>query len=223
MATWNKMMEAFGNAVGRKVGKPNKTSKMVSDIGHRSESEEFLSGERKGQFIKNKATDIEFDKMYNRLGDEPRAVFSEYSFDDERSYGPRGAYQMAVKRAGVDPNDVPNDIDDWQETFGFDISDPAPQPRNIGHRAERLADEQTNEALPDDFAKEFKRAEDKAKYGNRMKELDGADITDERVADEIGEMSDDTVREEMLRQLLDDKKDISDVIRWAEDLYNKYK
>lgn len=223
MSTWNKMMEAFGNAVGRKIGSPNKTSKMISDIGHKSGSEAFLSGEREGRALKDKATDIEYDHMYNNLDAEPAAVFREYNLDDERSYGPNGAYQMAVDRAGVDPTEVPRDIDSWQEEFGFDISEPAPHPKDVARRAESLLNYQTDEALPGDFDKEFKRAEAKAKYGNRMKELADVDVTDERVADEIGEMSDDAVREEMIRQLLDDKKDISDVIKWAEDLYNKYK
>lgn len=223
MANWNKMMEAFGNAVGRKVGKPNKTSEMISDIGRKGDSEEFINGERAGQFLKNKATDIEYDKMYGRLDDNARSVFDAYNLDDERSYGPNGAYRMAIERAGVDPNEVPYDIDSWRETFGFDISEPAPRSMNVARRAERLADERTDEALPDDFAKEFKRAEDKAKYGNRMRELRDADITDERVAEDIGEMSDASVREEMIRRLLDENQDISDVLRWADDLYNKYK
>ena len=223
MANWNKMMEAFGNAVGRKVGKPNKTSETISDIGLKSGSEEFISGERAGQFLKNKATNIEYDKMYGRLDDNARSVFDAYNLGDERSYGPNGAYQMAIERAGVDPNEVPYDIDSWLETFGFDISEPAPRSRDITRRAERLLDEHTDEASSEDFTREFKRAEDKAKYGNRMRELRDADITDERVAEGIGEMSDESVREEMIRRLLDDKQDISDVLQWADDLYNKYK
>lgn len=223
MATWNKMMEAFGNAVGRKVGSPNKTSKMISDIGHKSGSEAFLKGEQEGRALKDKAADIEYDHMYMDLDEEPAAVFNEYNLDDERSYGPNGAYRMAVDRAGVDPTEVPRDIDSWQEEFGFDISEPTPPPKDVARRAESLLNRQTDEALPDDFDKAFKLAEDKAKYGNRMKEFADVDVTDESVADEIGKMSDAAVREEMIRQLLDDKKDISDVIKWAEDLYNKYK
>lgn len=223
MATWSKITEALGNAVGRKVGSPNKTSKMISDIGHKSGSEAFLSGEREGRALKDKATDIEYDHMYNNLDAEPAAVFREYDLDDERSYGPNAAYRMAIERAGVDPYEVPRDIDEWRAEFGFDISEPAPPAKDVARRAESLLNYQTDEALPDDFTKAFKQAEDKAKYGNRIKELEGVDVTDERVADEIGEMSDNAVREEMIRQLLDDKKDISDVIKWAEDLYNRYK
>lgn len=88
---------------------------------------------------------------------------------------------------------------------------------------DKVSDELTDDALQKDFDEAFEKAVDRARYGNRMKELRDVDITNERGVEAIGEMSDETVREELIRRLQDENTDIGDVIEWTEDIYNKYK
>ena len=222
MASWNqirKMANAFGNAVGRKTGAPNKTSRMVEDSGWRTGGEAFTEGERNGSFIKNKATDIEYQKMYDRLDDDGRAILKEYDMDEERGYGPEHAYQMAVNRA--DTYDAPQDLEAWRERYGFDISEPAPEPRNIGKRTEMLVDEETDKSLGEELDNAIRKAEGQADYAGRMKGMrEGAladDAVDEVVADDYG------------AQYLEEFKDrlrngnVVDALRWAAEEYEKYK
>lgn len=118
------------------------------------------------------------------------------------------------------------DNDRIQQSFhkgfgeGADIAD---SPLNSEPYFRDIEDRVTDSRLQRAFDEGFERAVERAKYGNRMKELRDVDISDERVADEIGKMSDDSVREEMIRRLLDENQDISDILQWADDLYNKYK
>ena len=152
----------------------------------------------------------------NKIAKAARDVF-ERDLDNYRNPAAMGraeAFNMGQESARMDNSTVRKEMgtDKWRADR-----------EGVERRMDELGDERTDEALSDDFTKEFKRAEAKAKYGNRMKELRDADITDERVAEGIGEMSDESVREEMIRRLLDENQDISDVLQWADDLYNKYK
>ena len=161
MASW-KMMKEFGKAVGKRTGKPNKTSEMIERVV--GDSDEFLEGKRRGQFLKGKATDASYQAMYDRLDDDAKAVFDSYDMDFERSYGPDGAYAAAVERAGVDPNDVPSDLISWKERFGFDLSDPAPRNVDVSKRVDKLSAEDSEKALNAEFDKAFDEAAENHGY-----------------------------------------------------------
>lgn len=202
-----KMIAEFGKAVGKKVGKPNKTSEMVERVA--GDSDEFLEGKRHGQFLRGKATDASYQAMYDKLDDDARRVFDAYDMDFERGYGPKGAYQEAVGRAGVDPNDVPGDLNSWQERFGFDISDPAPKNASIAKRTDARADRESDIRLQDDFEKAF---DDAAEYhGYKKWREESKDMPlDDGFGGDMHDMNrmdaEQRVREEMIR----DKHALSD-------------
>ena len=208
-----KMITEFGKAVGKKVGKPNKTSKMVEDVGYNANDidrvDAFVAGKRGGTHLKEGGTDAAYQAMYDKLDDDARAVFDAYDMDFERGYGPEGAYKEAVRRAGVDPNDVPSDLNSWQERFGFDISEPAPKNAAIAKRTDARADRESDMRLQDDFEKAFDDAADYHGYKKWREEskdipLDdgfGGDMHDMNRMD-----AEQRVREEMIR----DKNTLND-------------
>ena len=220
MNPWNKIAREFGNAVGRKIGE-NKTSKMIKDVGYKSENEDFLLGAREGNHIKEKANDIEYQKLYDRLDDDGRAIFDAYSLDDARAYGPEDAYRMAVERANVDTYDVPADAAAWQERYGFDIDEPAPRAMDIGKRTEQLHSAQTDNNLGRELDAAIKKAEGQADYAGRMKGMREGEIADDAV--------DEVVADDYGEQYLEEFKDrlrrgnVADALRWAAEEYEKYK
>ena len=208
-----KMITEFGKAVGKKVGKPNKTSKMVEDVGYNAKDidqvDAFVAGQRKGAHLKEGGTDYAYQAMYDKLDDDAKRVFDAYDMDFERSYGPEGAYREAVKRAGVDPNDVPSDLSSWQERFGFDISEPAPKNAAIAKRVDARADRESDVRLQDDFENAF---DDAAKYhGDKKWREESKDMPlDDGFGGDMHDMNrmdaEQRVREEMIR----DKQALSD-------------
>lgn len=210
-----KMITAFGKAIGKKVGKPNKTSKMIEGVGESrldknvDEWDAFNAGRNGGISMKEAATDEAYQAMYDRLDDNAKAVFDAYDMDFERSYGPKGAYREAIRRAGVDPNDVPNDLNAWQERFGFDITEPAPRKMDVAKRTERLAGKESDKALEETFDKGFEDAAERHGYNKWREESKDMPLNDGFGGDmhDVNRMdAEQRVREEMIR----DKHTLSD-------------
>lgn len=214
MANW-KMMKEFGKAVGKRTGEPNKTSKMIERAA--GDSDEFLEGKRRGQFLKGKATDASYQAMYDRLDDNAKAVFDAYDMDYERSYGPNGAYAEAVRRAGVDPNDVPTDLMSWKERFGFDISEPAPRNVDVSKRVDKLSAEESEKALNTEFDKAFDEAAENHGYKKWKEESKDMPLDDGFKGDLHDVNREDAVqrsREEIIKALQQNiDSDVTDVLR----------
>lgn len=217
------MAREFGKAIGKKVGKPTKTSKMIEDVGYSSDNADrldaFVEGQSKGAHLKEGGTDYAYKAMYDKLDDNARRVFKNYNMDFERSYGPDGAYQEAVKRAGVDPNDVPSNIDSWRETFGFDISEPAPKNAAIAKRTEARADRESDMRLEDDFDKGFADAAERHgydKWHEESKDLPLDDGFGGAMHDVNREDAVQRAREEMIEELKNGMplEDFFDKYRW---------
>lgn len=176
MAGW-KMMKEFGKAVGKRTGEPNKTSKMIERVA--GDSDEFLEGKRRGQFLKGKATDASYQAMYDRLDDDAKAVFDNYNIDFERSYGPDGAYKRALEDAKLDAyTEVPTDRQGWIEKYGFDISEPAPRNVDISKRVDKLSADESEKALNAEFDKAFDEAAESHGYDKWRKESSDMPLND---------------------------------------------
>lgn len=157
------MIKEFGKAVGKRIGKPNKTSEMIERVA--GDSDEFLEGKRRGQFLKGKATDASYQAMYDRLDDDAKAVFDSYDMDFERSYGPDGAYKRALEDAKLDAyTEVPPDRQGWLEKYGFDISEPAPRNVDVSKHVDKLSAEESEKALNTQFDKAFDDAAENHGY-----------------------------------------------------------
>ena len=202
-----KMITEFGKAVGKKVGKPNKTSKMIERVA--GENDEFLEGKRHGQFLKDKATDASYQAMYDRLDDDAKAVFGSYDTDFERAYGPDGAYNRALEDAKLDAyTEVPTDRQGWIEKYGFDIS-ATPRNVDVAKRVDKLSAEESEKALNTEFDKAF---DDAAEYhGYKKWREESKDMPlDDGFGGDMHDMNrmdaEQRVREEMIR----DKHALSD-------------
>lgn len=207
MSKW-KMITEFGKAVGKKVGKPNKTSKLVERVA--GDSDEFLEGKRHGQFLKGKATDASYQAMYDRLDEDAKAVFDSYNMDIERAYGPDRAYKQALEDAKLDAyTEVPTDRQDWIETYGFDISEPAPRNVDVSKRVDKLSAEESEKALNTEFDKAFDDAAEYHGYKKWREESKDMPLNDGFGGDmhDMNRMdAEQRVREEMIR----DKHALSD-------------
>lgn len=214
MPNW-KMIKEFGKAVGKRIGEPNKTSKMIEHVA--GDSDEFLEGKRHGQFLKGKATDAAYQSMYDKLDDNARAIFDAYSFDMERAYGPDDAYRIAVKESGVDPDMVPGSLEDWQDRFGFDLTDTRPRNVDISNRVDKLASKESDNALDNEFDKALDEAAENHGYKKWREESKDMPLNDGFGGDLHDVNREDAVqrsREKIIKALQQNTdRDVTDVLR----------
>lgn len=215
MPNW-KMMKEFGKAVGKRTGEPNKTSKMIERVA--GDSDEFLEGKRHGQFLKGKATDAAYQSMYDRLDDDAKAVFGSYDMDIERAYGPDRAYQQALEDAKLDAyTEVPTDRQGWIETYGFDISEPAPRNVDVSKRVDKLSADESEKALNTEFDKAFDEAAENHGYKKWREESKDMPLNDGFGGDLHDVNREDAVqrsREEIIKALQQNTdRDVTDVLR----------
>lgn len=82
-----------------------------------------------------------------------------------------------------------------------------------------LTEKRTERKLQDDFEKEFDKAVEDAAYNRRMNAVrknGNLDFT----SNEISDLTEQDVRDEMIKRL-HGGEDISDVLKWASEQYNK--
>ena len=216
MANRWKIAKAFGKAVGKRTGKPNKTSEMIERVA--GDSDEFLEGKRRGQFLKGKATDASYQAMYDRLDDDAKAVFDAYDMDFERSYGPDGAYKRALEDAKLDAyTEVPPDRQGWLEKYGFDISEPAPRNVDVSKRIDKLSAEESEKTLNTEFDKAFDEAAENHGYKKWKEESKDMPVNDGFGGDLHDINREDAVqrsREEIIKALQQNTdRDVTDVLR----------
>ena len=121
------------------------THKILSSHKSKSAAEKHLGDMRKFKHMKENSEELEHAvKVLNENGyiveneqDEEdweftlsKWLFNHYDFDYERSYGPTAAYKQVYERLintfETDGYDVPSDQGEFEEKWGFEISETPP-------------------------------------------------------------------------------------------------
>jgi hypothetical protein len=126
---WKKLAEAFGRAVedpaatkrGRKLVFDSETVKTrPGDVALHGEDTPEQASFKAGMYRGREAGELTHDARV--IPDEAKKLFEAYDFDEARAYGPEGAYRRALERTGLEGEaGVPQYIEDFRETYGFDI------------------------------------------------------------------------------------------------------
>lgn len=162
---WKKMAEAFGRAVenpaatkrGRKLVFDSETVKTrPGDVALHGEDTPEQASFKAGMFRGREVSDLTHDARV--IPDEAKKLFYAYDFDEARAYGPEGAYRRALERTGLEGEaGVPQYIEDFKETYGFDIeagSMPKYKPgykSAWNHASESWSDKGLRDAMPERF------------------------------------------------------------------------
>lgn len=144
----------------------------------------------------------------NEIPDEARRIWQNYDFDFERSYGPRAAYERAVKLARTSEDEyLPASAEEFEERYGFAVDGHLPDCGNaIQRQFDNAITNQTDEALEKDFDEGFKAA--LAKRRGKIRDAMG----DARDADESANAGIDDIRKTAI-EMLKSGQDIGDVLR----------
>lgn len=183
MPSWKKMAEAFGRATRGRNNAENPAIKAArdsygrdlnnysADKNARDRAESFHAGEEERWLERDKDADAfedklsdkrlakEFEDAFNevvdrhstKVPDDAKRIYDNYDFDFERAYGPDDAYRRAVRKSKVE--DAPSSTGDFEERFGFDISDEMPPDNYDEIRAKMIEELKSGIDLSDFFEK----------------------------------------------------------------------
>lgn len=228
--TWKKIAAAFGRAVedpsatkgGRKMVFESNT---VKDRYGDTKITGFDTPEQKsfkaGMYQGREASDLTYDQR--NIPDEAKRVWEAYNFDFERSYGPNAAYQKAIRDAGVDPDLLPRDRDEFKEWFGFELDDPKIPKHKPGYKKawEEQSTSYTDNNMTDEVQHMIDRGADQADYAGRMRGMRDGTIHDDKIDEFISDDAGEQYVEEFKRRLRE--SGIPDALRWASNEYMRYK
>lgn len=227
---WKKIAVAFGRAVedpsATKRGRDMVfKSKTVKDRYGDTQISGFDTDEQKsfkaGMYQGREASDLTYDQR--NIPDEAKRVWEAYSYDFERAYGPDAAYQKAIRDAGVDPDYLPRNSDDFKEWFGFALDDTKVPKYKPGYKKawEEQSTSYSDANMTGEVQNMIDRGAQQAEHAGRMHSMRDGTIRDDKVDEFISDDAGEQYVEEFKRRLRE--SGIADALRWASDEYIKYK
>lgn len=228
MATpWKKMAAAFGRAVsdpaatkkGRNLVLESKTVKEApGDYRVTAQDTPEQRSYKGGRYQGDEAWELTHDERV--IPEEAKRIYENYDLDYERAYGPEGAYQRAVELSGVDDGNwpIPRTIEDFKETYGFDIGGNMPKHKPGYRKAwEREASSYSDMNLEKEFNDAFDEAAENhgyKKWREESKDMSADDGFGGSLHDVNREDAVQRSREEIIEALQKNTdRDVTDVLR----------